>query len=193
MTTYVALLRGINVSGKNPIKMEALRSLFTTLGYEGVATYVQSGNIVFTGAARSAPKIAETIKRAIVDEFGFEVGVLVRTADELSALAGDNPLRHRNADPSKLHVTFLERVPRAAKVKALDPSFAAPDEFAVVGQEVFVHCPNGYGRTKINNTFFEKKLGVAATTRNLRTVQALVDLADKTKADKRQASSAQKR
>ena len=176
MTTYAALLRGINVSGKNPIKMDALRALFADLGFDNVTTYVQSGNIVFTSSARSAAKVAATIKRGIADQLGADVAVIVRTGNELATIAGANPLHTKSSDPSKLHVTFLESAPSAAKLKAIDPSVAAPDEFAVVGREVFLHCPNGYGRTKLNNTFFEKKLDVVATTRNLRTVQKLVEL-----------------
>jgi uncharacterized protein (DUF1697 family) len=177
MTTYVALLRAINVTGKNPIKMDALRSLFSTLDFDDITTYVQSGNVVFTSTSRSASKVADTIARGIVREFGAEVQVLIRTGKELAKIADENPLRLKSADPSKLHVTFMERAPSTAKVKAIDPSTGAPDEFAVVGREVFLHCQNGYGRTKLNNTFFEKQLGVVATTRNLRTVQKLVDLA----------------
>lgn len=178
MTTYVALLRGVNVSGKNRVQMADLRALVETLGYERVQTYIQSGNIVFESSTRSAAKVADAIASAMTQELALDVQVLVRTSRELTTLLTTNPLERRDVDSTKLHVTFLATSPAAATVHALDDVDAPPDEFAIVNREVFVHCPNGYGNTKLNNTFFEKKLGVAATTRNWRTVQTLASLID---------------
>lgn len=180
MTTYVALLRGINVSGKNLIKMAALRALVESLGYERVQTYIQSGNIVFDSPTRSTTKVVDALATAIAREFALDVQVLARTNTELSALLMVNPLTRPDVDTAKLHVTFLASSPAAETAQSIDEVDTTPDEFAIVGREVFVHCPNGYGNTKLNNTFFEKKLGVAATTRNWRTVQTLASLADST-------------
>jgi uncharacterized protein (DUF1697 family) len=168
LPTYVALLRGINVSGRNKIAMSELRACFESLGHTHVRTYVQSGNVVFsarTGAARLAP----AIENGIAASFGLDVAVLVRTHAELATVTKRNPF---GADA---YVTFLDAVPARARVKAIDAAAYAPDEFAVHGREVFVRCPNGYGRTKINNTFFERKLATRATTRNWKTVTTLYE------------------
>jgi uncharacterized protein (DUF1697 family) len=178
MTVYVALLRGINLGGHNKVKMEHLRSLFTSLGYDRVTTYVQSGNVVFTSPTRSAATVADTITRRIAEDLGLDVTVVVRTSRELSTIVTTNPLKKSKVDPSKLHVTFLATSPAAAKAHAIAAPSGTRDQFTVVGREVYLHCPEGYGRTKLNNAFFEKQLGVAATTRNWKTVQTLTTLAN---------------
>jgi uncharacterized protein (DUF1697 family) len=176
MTTYVALLRGINVSGKNKVAMAELRALVESLGYQHVRTYIQSGNVVFDSSTRSAAKVADTIAGVITRELGLDVTVIVRTAAEIEAVLAANPLLKTGADPKTLHVTFLATAPAAATVRSLADVDRSPDQFSIVGRAVYVHCPDGYGNTKLNNTFFEKRLGVAATTRNWRTVQTLAVL-----------------
>jgi uncharacterized protein (DUF1697 family) len=176
MPTYVSLLRGINVSGRNRIPMADLRALYEAHGHDDVSTYVQSGNVVSNTSTRSAATVARTIERAISDDLGLEVTVLVRTPSRLATLVDANPLAHGGVDPTKLHVTFLGSKPARAKVDALDGRRYAPDEFVVVGDTVYLFCPNGYGQTKINNGYFERTLGVAATTRNWKTVNQLLEL-----------------
>ena len=127
--------------------------------------------------ARSAATVARAIEQAIADDLGLDVTVLVRTPAELARTVRANPFPGRGADVGTLHVTFLAEPAAATKVRALDAEAFAPDTFSMHGREVYVHCPNGYGRTKINNTWFERKLGVAATTRNWKTVNQLVELA----------------
>jgi uncharacterized protein (DUF1697 family) len=182
VTTYVALLRGVNVGGAAKIRMHDLRALIESLGYDNVTTYVQSGNVVFTTPSRSAATVAKAVKAAITRDTGLTAEVLVRTARELGGVVAGNPLVARDVDATKLHVTFLQSAPLAVKVRALDPTIAAPDRFEVVRREVYLHCPNGYGRTKLDNTFFEKRLGVVATTRSWKTVRALADLTHDTPA-----------
>jgi len=177
MTIYVALLRGINVSGKNKVAMAELRGLVESLGYERVQSYIQSGNIVFASSSRTATKVADTIAVVITRELGLDVTVIVRTAAEMERVLTSNPLLRQGADPAKLHVTFLATPPAAAAVRSLADVDRPPDEFSVATREVFVHCPDGYGDTKLNNAFFEKRLGVSATTRNWKTVQTLAALA----------------
>lgn len=177
MPTYVSLLRGINVSGRNRIAMADLRALYEAHGHHDVVTYVQSGNVVSRTNTRNAAAVARAIEQAIADDLGLDVNVLVRTPADLAKVVRANPFPGQGADVSKLHVTFLTEPAPAAKVAALDPDAFAPDGFSVHGREVYVHCPDGYGRTKINNTWFERKLGVAATTRNWKTVNQLVELA----------------
>ena len=176
MATYVALLRAINLGSRNKVSMAALRELFAALGAEDVRTYVQSGNVVFD-SSRSATRLSKAIGDRIARDLGLQVEVLVRTAKQLKAVVDGNPFAGRGVDAATLHVTFLSEAPTAARVRGLDPDGFAPDEFRVVGKEVYLRCPNGYGRSKLTNAYFEKQLGVAATTRNWRTVGKLAELA----------------
>jgi uncharacterized protein (DUF1697 family) len=175
MVAYVAMLRGINVSGKNKIKMTDLQVLFGGLGHTDVTTYIQSGNVVFRSAARSAPTLASAIERRIEREFGFDVPVVIRTKAELAKVITANPFG--GVDVAKVHVTFLAKKPDAALVRALVDHEAPPDEFRIVGTAVYLHCPAGYGATLLNNSFWERKLKVGATTRNWNTVTKLLELA----------------
>lgn len=170
-TTYVALLRGINLGARNKVAMVDLKALFAALGAEDVVTYVQSGNVVFAAAG----DLAEAAERRIRSDLGLDVKVLTRTAKELARVEARNPFAGRDA--KSLHVTFLADKPDRARARGLDPKRFEPDEFRVVGREVYLHCPNGYGRSKLTNAYFEKELGVAATTRNWRTVTSLAGLA----------------
>jgi uncharacterized protein (DUF1697 family) len=177
MARYVALLRGINLAANTRISMPDLRRLFTGLGHEDVQTYVQSGNVVFTSPSRQPTRLARDIERRIADDLGMNVSVLVRTGDELAKVRKANPFLDREKDPTKLHVTFLAEKPKPAQVDRLERPKGEPAEFSLVGREVYLLCPNGYGRTKLNNAYIEKRLGVAATTRNWKTVTNLCDLA----------------
>ena len=173
MPTYVALLRGINLGARNKVAMADLRELVVATGGEDVRTYVQSGNVVFRSPSRSAAKLERELEKRIQADLGLEVTVLVRTNAQLGALVAGNPFD----DPSEVHVTFLAEKPAAARVRELDPERSPGDEFRVDGGEVFLRCPNGYGPSKLSNAYFEKQLGVAATTRNWRTVTKLAELA----------------
>jgi uncharacterized protein (DUF1697 family) len=176
MTRYVAMLRGVNVGGKQ-IKMTALSALFSDLGYHDVVTYIQSGNVVFASSSRSAEALTRAIEGRIAQDLRMDVRVLLRSRADLERVQRANPLLRAGADPAKLHVTFLATKPAAALVRAAGALDFGADEFRVVGRDVYVHCPNGYGRTKINNQFFEKKLQTVATTRNWNTVKKLLELA----------------
>jgi uncharacterized protein (DUF1697 family) len=183
MTAFVALLRSINVGGRNRVLMGDLASLVESLGFEDVETYVQSGNVVFTGSG-TPNSAARSIEGGITAEFGLEVPVIVRSARQLTRLLAAEPFLRTGADPKFLHVTFLSATPGPDRRQLLarpDPQGAdAPfgdDRFELVGSEVFVHCPGGYGATKLNNSFFERRTGVVATTRNWRTVTTLARMA----------------
>jgi len=173
--THVAMLRAINLKGHNRIGMADLRALFVDLGCTDVSTYVQSGNVVFK-SPKSAAQLVGAIERAISSAFGLDVTVLVRSKQELAKVVAGNPFAARAAEPAHLHVTFLAAAPAAARVRDLRARDFAPEELTVRGREVYLHCPNGYGRTKLNNAFLEKQLGVAGTTRNWRTVTTLAEL-----------------
>jgi uncharacterized protein (DUF1697 family) len=159
----------VNVGGRK-VPMAELREVFEQLGHVNVRTYIQSGNVVFDASGSSA-RARTALEHAIDEAFGLDVTVLLRTPADLAKVTTQNPFG------PDAYVTFLDGVPDRKRVAALDPAPFAPDDFRVVGQEVYVRCPNGYGRTKINNTFFEKKLATRATTRNWRTVETLLEWA----------------
>jgi uncharacterized protein (DUF1697 family) len=175
MTTYVAMLRGINVSGRNTLSMVDLRALITATGGKDVRTYIQSGNAVFT-SRRSPSAVVDSLLAGIEAALGTKVPVLLRTSDELAEIVDANPFISRGEDPKTLHVTFLGAVPLTAAVKVASQKKSDDDEFVVIGRQVYLSCPNGYGRTKLTNTFFEKSLGSEATTRNWATVTELADM-----------------
>jgi uncharacterized protein (DUF1697 family) len=177
VTRFIAMLRAVNVTGYNKVKMPELKALVEGLGHTEVATYLQSGNVVLTGKGTAA-SIEEELERALRGDLGVKVKVLVRTAGELSKVAGANPFLRKAADTKALHVTFLASAPAAAKVKAVPDDAGRGDEFRVAGREVYLRCPDGYGRSKLNNAFWEKRLAVEATTRNWNSVVHLLELAD---------------
>lgn len=177
MTTYVALLRGINLGRHNQIGMPALRDLFGRLGYGDVSTYLQSGNVVFRTKRAGAKALRAEIEQAISDDLGLTVDVLLRTRVQLDRVIAGNPFVDTESDHAKLLVTFLAGAPPPRRVGELDPEAGGGDRYAVQRLEVYLHCPNGYGRSKLDNAFFERRLGVAATTRNWRTVLSLGELA----------------
>jgi uncharacterized protein (DUF1697 family) len=176
LQTWVALLRGINLGARNKVPMAELRELFEELGAEDVKTYVQSGNVVFHSSL-ARDKLKRAIEDAIRSRFGLDIVVVLATKEELDALVAANPFAADQPDPTKLHVTFLAEPPESARGDSLAEHRFEPDDFLVAGAAVYLHCPQGYGRSKLSNAFFEKQLGVAATTRNWRTVTALAELA----------------
>jgi uncharacterized protein (DUF1697 family) len=176
MTRHVALLRGINLGARNKILMADLRRLFADLGYGDVETYLQSGNVVFTSEAKDPSRLARDVERRIAHDLDLDVTVLVRTGVDLARLAEKNPFLSREQDLAKLHLTFLADTPEQKRVTGLEKPTGESAEFSLDGREVYLHCPEGYGRTRLNNAFFERRLGVAATTRNWKTVTALRDL-----------------
>jgi uncharacterized protein (DUF1697 family) len=178
MPTFVALLRGINVGGKTMISMPALRSMLAAMGFEDVTTYIQSGNLVLSSSTGDAGELAVAIEERIAETFGLSTAVLMRTPAELTEIAGSNPFLGRETDPLKLHVVFLSDTPSATALKELDPKRSPPDEFSVRGREIYLHLPNGFGRSKLTIDYFEKRLGVRATARNWRTVNKLIELSE---------------
>jgi uncharacterized protein (DUF1697 family) len=136
-STCVALIRGINVGGRNKISMAELTSVFESLGHEDVATFIQSGNVVFRSGSDDEAAIARRIEKQLADDFGLDVSVLLRTPSELSQVAGSNPFLAGETDLSRLHVLFLDILPAASAVAGLDPSRSAPDRFSVHGREIY--------------------------------------------------------
>ena len=178
MATFVAMLRSVNVAGRNRLPMADLRALMSSLGFEDAATYLQSGNVVFSGTG--TPKaVGRAIEEQITAALGLEVPVVVRSRRQLQKTVEHEGFSRPDVDPKTRHVTFLAQLPEPKAVDglvALEGQFGT-DRFEVVGCDVFLHCPGGYGETKLNNAYLERRLGVVATTRNWRTVLALADMA----------------
>ena len=175
MTTFISVLRGINVGGHNKVLMNDLKALYESFGWKNVTTYIQSGNVIFqTNEEISTSKVAEKIKNAIFRKYGFEVPVIVRTLEEMNRTVKMNPfLNEKNVDEEKLHVTLLSELPAKDLALAVSENDFLPDRFVIKGKDIYLFCPNGYGNTKISNNFFEKKLKVIATTRNWKTIKKL--------------------
>jgi uncharacterized protein (DUF1697 family) len=178
MARYIALLRGINVGGNKKVPMAQLRELMEGLGYTEVATLLQSGNAVFTCKEKNPAKVGKQLEAAIVQEFGFEVSVVLRTRDELEAVIKANPLPGAEDAPSQFLVMFLSEAPDPKRFAQLDPAAYLPDEFRLVGREIYARFPNGVGRSKLATVLGGTRLGVIPTGRNWSTVTKLLELAD---------------
>ena len=176
MGTLIALVRGVNVGGRGRLPMAELRAALTDAGFDDVRTHLQSGNVVLDStAARDAT--ARRIERLIAERFGLDVTVIVRTPRELAKIAGSNPFLDEQQEHAKLHVVFLAEKPSARAAAGLDPERSPPDVFVLRGRELYVHYPNGSGRSKLSLAYVERTLGVRGTARNWKTVLALNDLA----------------
>lgn len=166
---WAALLRGVNVVGKNMVRMDELRELFASLGLADVSTYIQSGNVIF-GSTWAEATIASRCQAALQERFNLPVRVVVRSARELSRIAAASPFD--GADPSRVMVTFCDRKPAGT----LDASRSPGDSFAIVDRHVFLHCPRGVSESKFTLDYIERALGVSGTMRNLRTTAKLAEL-----------------
>ena len=181
MDTYISLLRGINVSGKNIIKMDSLREMYQDAGFHNVRSYMQSGNVLFEYAETPPAELADTISEAIEATFGYQVPVVIRTAKDLSNIYDANPFGDRpEIDPKRLGVVFLDRPPDKPIVPADIPDKVGTDEFVFVNKEIYTYCPNGFGKSKLTNAVWEKKLSRHTTARNWNTVIKLLELAART-------------
>lgn len=174
--TYVALLRGVNVGGKHILTMKDLSEIVAKCKCRDVRTYIQSGNVVFAASRDVAEKLPLALAKRIQERFGFGSPVILRTRDELAKVAHDNPFLKQGMPLKELHVHFLAELPTAQAVKALDPNRSAPDAFRVVGREVYLHMPNGMGRTKLTSTYLDSRLQTVGTARNWATVQKLLEM-----------------
>lgn len=178
--SWVALLRAINVGGRNRIPMVELKALHESLGFTDVTTYIQSGNVVFRGPDADPWGLSRKLEKAIADRWGHKVHVVLRTGADLRRVATGNPFLAEGVhDLSKLHVTFLASVPAPGLLKALRAPEGFGDAFHVGEREIYLHTPGGYGRSKLSNDRLERALRVQATTRNWNTVCALADMAGK--------------
>jgi len=176
MKKFVALLRGINVSGQKQIKMPDLKTLSEDLGFTKVQTYIQSGNVIFSAREKSNKKLEDKISSAIKSKFGFDVQVIVVTPEEIEYVIQNNPFIKKKKDLEKLYVTFLSENLPAENIKKLNAVDYSPEEYIIDGRYIYLFVPNGYGKAKLNNNLFENKFKVFGTTRNWKTVNKLFEL-----------------
>lgn len=176
-TRYAVWLHAVNLGSHNKVPMAWLRDAATDAGFEGVATYLQSGNLVVSSAA-TADVVRNQVTALIRDGRDLDVDVTVRSRTQLARVIDRNPMRDRVGEPSKLHVSFLTGKPDAQGVASIDVEKYAPDEFVVSGTEIYLWFPNGAGRSKLATLPWRKKVGVGGTARNWRTVLAMLELLD---------------
>lgn len=175
MSSYIALLRGVNVGG-NTLKMERLREVCAELGLKNARTYVQSGNVVFE-AQGTVTRWATALEKRLAGESRLPVPVIVRTAAEMGRVIAANPfLEERGMDLARLLVTFLPEEPARAGLERLGTLKAGTDRFRYAGREIYLHCPNGYGKSKFSNNAIERALSLRATTRNWNTLNKLYEM-----------------
>jgi uncharacterized protein (DUF1697 family) len=174
MTIYIALLRGINVSGQKVIKMDALKGIFESMQYQNVKTYIQSGNVIFQADEDQYNQLVKEIEDKLLRELGYEVTVIIRTLGELKEIINQNPYHVSELkQDEKIYISFLSEKPTDEAVEVLQSFQNDIDDFRVQGREVYLLCRKGYGKTLFSNQFIEKKLGVNATTRNWNSVNKI--------------------
>ena len=180
MTVAVGLLRGVNVGGKNKIRMEALRALGESLGFEAPRTFIQSGNVVFRTRARDLRQLAPRLEKAIESGHGFRPAVVLRTLAQMRSVVARNPFGGReDIDPARLLVLFLADQPTAATRRRVLAMKTDPEELRLDGREMFIYFPLGMGRAKLPVARIEKTLGTNGTGRNWNTVLKLVEIAER--------------
>jgi len=180
MDTYITLLRSVNMTGHNVIKMTSLANLLRKIGYADVETYIQSGNIVLTCNNSNRDNVSSMIRNAILAEFNLDIAVITCTSDDMTKIISANPfLEEPGFDPSKMAVLFLDLKPTYAQIQKVSGINYPPDKFHINGSEIYVYCPNGFGKTKLYTNFFEAKMKVTGTARNWRTVNKLQEMAKK--------------
>jgi uncharacterized protein (DUF1697 family) len=181
MQTLIALLRGINMTGHNSLKMKDLSKLFTDMGFSNVETYIQSGNVIFSSPENLVEsEISDLLKKAILERFGYSVPVIIRTIQELKRVLIVNKFPSEELfDKTKMAVIFLNDLPSEAKIQDLSVIDTSPERYEISGREIFIYCPAGFGKSKLYSNFFDKKLGVVGTGRNWNTVNAILEMASK--------------
>jgi uncharacterized protein (DUF1697 family) len=177
MTTHLALLRGINVSGHNMIKMDALKTTLEAIGFQNVQTYIQSGNVFVDTEEENAASVGFQIKQEIFKAFGHEVPIVVIGKADLEACFKNNPfLKEKEVDTKKLYVAFVSTTLRSDSINDLKISQFKPDEASIDGSRIFIKYAVGAGKTRFDQKYIEKKLSVTATIRNWNTVTQLLKM-----------------
>ena len=179
MPRFIALLRGINVNGKNKILMAELRQSLAQRGLLNIKTVIQSGNIIFDVTPPTTPTLSDIIHDQIQKDFGLNISVIIRNHQQWQQIVSQNPFSQQVNLSSTLHVTFLEKKPDKSDLMTLN-DIKTDDQFYCDNRQIYLLCKNGYGRTKLTNNTIEKKLSMKATTRNWKTVAKLLLLSDNT-------------
>ena len=175
---YIAMLRGINVGAHKRMKMEKLRASCKTLGFEQIATYIQSGNVVFKAPKLSPASLSEKIEKRIAADFGFEADVITRTREEFKKMVRTNPfLKEAGVDESKLHILFLAEAPSSEAIKKLESFTLSPDRVRVIGKEIYFYFPNGVSGSSLWKHNLDRVLSISGTMRNWNTVNKLYEMA----------------
>ncbi|MDX1623603.1 MAG: DUF1697 domain-containing protein [Gemmatimonadota bacterium] len=174
-STWILLLRGINVGGRNRLGMDDLKEILTSLGLENIRTWIQSGNVVFESGGEVSPDLADEIAEAIEEDHGFRPRVLLLSAEELEEAIEANPFPEAESEPKRLHLFFLESVPEEPDLEELAEAKAPTERYHLTDRVFYLHAPEGIGRSKLAGNA-ERYLGVRATARNWRTVQAVRDM-----------------
>mgnify|MGYP003954753509 CR=1 FL=1 len=173
---YIALLRGINVGGNTMIKMAELKAVFERLGFENVVTYINSGNIGFDAKKTAEEKLVAKIENAILTDFEKTVPVMIRERDVINGILLDNPYDGQFESHKEMHVLFLREEMPPEKIAQLLEAAPTGERYAVIGREIYCHLPMGVADSILGKSFIEKKLKLAVTGRNWRTVEKLSTL-----------------
>lgn len=169
------------MTGHNSIKMTDLASLYHNLGFTDAKTFIQSGNVIFSNESGKSPSsLSKLIGKEIQEKFNYNIAVMIRTNKELSELFSINPFfNEEKFDAAKMAVIFLHEDPSPDQIEKVKDISYPPDKFKIIGREIFIYCPNGFGRTKLYTNFFEKKMGVIGTARNWKTITTLQSMSEK--------------
>jgi uncharacterized protein (DUF1697 family) len=179
MRTWIALLRGINVGGRNALPMTELVDILQTFNLKNVRTYIQSGNVVFQSSRQVPSKLAAKIATQIEKHRGFTPDVLILSAEDWQLAVDSNPFPEAESDPKTLHCFFLSTTPVAPDMETMSRAKTPAERFQLTDKVFYLHAPDGIGRSRLAAKV-EKHLGVAATARNWRTVQKLLEMANST-------------
>jgi uncharacterized protein (DUF1697 family) len=177
MQTWIALLRGINVGGRNKMPMASLVTTLESAGCQSVRTYIQSGNIVFTSSSRSKPKLTKKLGDTTEVQFGFRPHVLLLTDADFRSAFANNPFTDAIPKPSTLHFFFLDSKPESPDIDGIADLAIPSERFQLIDTVFYLHAPDGFGRSKLAARA-ERKLGVPTTTRNYSTIRNLSDMID---------------
>ena len=176
MPRYVALLRGINVTGNTMIKMADLKRSFESLGLKNVASYVNSGNLAFDARKISEAGLTRKLEDVIERDFGKRVQVMVREQVSIPKIIASNPYEGEFESHKEMHVLFLKEKLSDEKIALLRDAAPKTERFTVKGREIYCHLPMGVADSLIGRGLVEKKLKLPVTARNWRTVQKLAEL-----------------
>ena len=177
-TTFVALLRGVNVGGANRLTMAALQAAFAEAGGRSVETLLQSGNVVFDAPAGAGEAIVARARASVARLIDNEAPIVLRDGESWLRLVAANPFLAAGSDVDELHAACLSAAPSAERVGRLEPDRSPPDAFIVIGADVYLSLPNGVARSKLSNAWLDARLGVVSTMRNWRTVTKLAAMVE---------------